>query len=86
MQKPEQHFAQDSVPCTTVLLFSLFLWNMGLTFRSLKDQLTKDSSFYPSLVMGKKPKSLAFVNLVLADNARAVSFQHQYTEIHLVTL
>ena len=43
MRKPEQCFTWDSVPCTlqtTVLSFPLFLWNTGLAFTSLKDQLT----------------------------------------------
>ena len=69
MSKLEQHFTRDSFPCslkTTLLLFSLFLWNTGLAFTSLKrptDLKPKVSSFYPSSVSSKNQNLLLVLTL-----------------------
>ena len=74
---------------TSFLTRSLYLWNMGLASMSFKDQLTRNQkvcSFYLSSISNKKPKSLACVTLLLANDACAVSFQHRSAKILLVGL
>ena len=72
--KLEQCFAWDSVSCilqTTVFTFFFSLKHGSSLHESQRptDLKPNVSSFYLSLVLGKKPKSLTCVSLILADNA-----------------
>ena len=82
----EPHSLYTTNNSTLIISFSLEHGSSLHKSQRSTDLKPRVSSFYPSSVSGKKPESLIYVILILADNICAVSFQHQFANIHLAGL